>query len=195
MLVGILLGDIYQPVRNTLSLEKQQQENVSKNSSDKSLIANYTSPRKNEIVERAISKPNANLNKIDVTKKINLNKEISTIEPKQAEIIAVEFVSDKIFKAGVASSCANSKFYNKQIELKNPLNIENNTVVDVVKPISCKYSNQAQTTKKCGAFPRVQIPFSEAKKLYPSSYNPSKRINTLGRCGLAQVEIIQDNQV
>lgn len=184
-LVSILIGDIYQPVTSTSLLKKQQRENISKN-----VVADKYSS-----VDNALLDKNKISDQTDVIKEkeINSKKEIITTESKQIEIIAVEFVSNNIFEKGIAASCDNSEFYNKQIELKNPFDLKNNTIVDVIKPINCENENRAETTQKCGTFPRMQIPFSNASELFPTKQNLQKNITSLDRCELVQVEMIQDN--
>lgn len=179
-------------IEEFLASEKQKKETMAR---DTPSIVDRAMLYENKILNKTTSH-SSNIVEQDVLTKPeqNLDNKVSTAKAEQIEIIAVEFVSDKVFEEGIAASCTNSKFYERQIELKNPLNIENNTVIDVIQPINCKSKSETKITEKCGAFPRVQIAFSEASKLYPLAYNPEKNINTLDRCGLAQVKIIQNNQ-
>lgn len=178
-------------IKDFLASGEQKKETMAR---DTPSIIDRAMLYENKILNKTTSHFNKAIERDAQTKvKRNSGDRNSLIESEQIEIIAVEFVNNKVFKQGIAASCTNSKFYKKQVELKNPLNVENNAIVNVVQPINCQSSTEAKITKDCGAFPRVQIPFSEASKLYPHDYNPKKNINTLERCGLVHIEIIQTN--
>lgn len=106
----------------------------------------------------------------------------------QPSLVAIEFADNNVYREGIAASCVNGKFYEKRVELKNPNNLENNTVVNIKYPIDCSSMNQKV---KCEGDTIIHIPFSEAIKLYPDSYNPKQNINKLPSCSVASVEIVE----
>ena len=104
------------------------------------------------------------------------------------EKVVIEFANDARVPKGNAATCNPGKFYEKRLKL---LNANTGQKVEVVTsyPLDC---NSEEQNSSCTGYPKIQISFSTASKLYPELYNPIERKNILPKCSSALVNVIEE---